>query len=289
MANSITLSKNYTALLDEVYKNASTADSLTSSGDIVRAGANAKEILIPKMDVSGLRNYNRNSGYQKGNVNLTWETKTFNYDRGILFGVDVMDNEESINLAFGQLGAELMRTKVAPEADAYTYATLCGVSGITDLEDGGITYSTGEEVLDALVKAMTKMDEDEVPPERELRITPTLYRLAQNVKTYINAEIMDSFTNIIVVPQSRFYTQVTLLDSEAGYFEKTSSTGADLNFMITHKPAIIKYDKHVTSSIISPEDNQSSDEYLLKYRKYGIVEVYDNKKAGVLISHKAAV
>lgn len=289
MANSFTLAKSYLGMLDEVYQLASTATDLTSSRDIVRAGANAKEILIPKMSMSGLRNYTRGSGYQKGNVNLDWETKQFNYDRGILFGVDAMDDEETLNLAFGQLGAEFMRTRVAPEADAFTYAKIAGTSGITDLNSSGVNYSTGEEVLDALVEAMTAMDEAEVPTDqRYLKITPTLLRMAQNVKTYVNAEILDSFAGITSVPQSRFYTQVTLLNTEAGYFEKTSSTGADLNFMIIHKPAVIKYDKHVTSSVISPEDNQTSDDYLMKYRKYGIVEVYDNKVKGIAMSHKAA-
>lgn len=289
MANSITLAKNYVAMLDEVYQMASTASDLTSSGEIVRAGANAKEILIPKMSMSGLRDYTRGSGYQKGNVTLDWETKEFNYDRGILFAVDTMDNEESINLAFGQLGAEFMRTRVAPEADAFTYAELAGTSGITDLASGGVTYSTGEEVLDDLVAAMTAMDEAEVPAEqRYLKITPTLYRMAQNVKTYINSGILDSFASIVAVPQSRFYTQIDLLDEEAGFFKKTASTGADLNFMIIHKPAIIKYDKHTTSNVISPEDNQTSDDYLMKYRKYGIVDVFDNKVKGIAMSHKAA-
>ena len=289
MANSITLAKNYTAMLDEVYKQASTADDLTSSADIVRAGANANEILIPKMSTTGLRNYVRGTGYQTGDVTLAWETKEFNYDRGLKFQVDVMDDEETINLAFARLGAEFMRTQVAPEGDAFTYATLAGTSGITDLVSGGVTYSSGEDVLDALVDAMTAMDEAEVPTtERYLKITPTLYRLAQNVKTYVNSGILDSFAGITTVPQTRFYTQVTLLDTSAGAYQKTATTGADLNFMIVHKPAIIKCDKHTASDIISPSANQDADAYMLKYRKYGIVEVYDNKAKGIVISHKAA-
>ena len=289
MANSITLAKNYTAMLDEVYKQASTADDLTSSADIVRAGANANEILIPKMSTTGLRNYVRGTGYQTGDVTLAWETKEFNYDRGLKFQVDVMDDEETINLAFARLGAEFMRTQVAPEGDAFTYATLAGTSGITDLVSGGVTYSSGEEVLDALVDAMTAMDEAEVPmTERYLKITPTLYRLAQNVKTYVNIGILDSFAGITAVPQTRFYTQVTLIDTNAGAYQKTATTGADLNFMVVHKPAIIKYDKHTASDIISPAANQTADAYMMKYRKYGIVEVYDNKAKGIVISHKAA-
>lgn len=288
MANTITLAKNYVDMLDEVYKLASTTSDLTSTGDIVRQGANAGEILIPKMTMSGLRNYDRGTGYKTGNVQLEWETKKFNYERGLLLQVDTMDNEESINLAFGQIGAEFMRTMVAPEADAFTYAELAGTSGITDLESSGVTYASGEEVLDALVEAMTAMDEAEVPmTERYLKITPTLYRLAQNVKTYINSGILDSFAAITTVPQTRFYTQVTLLDTDAGNYEKTSGTGADINFMIIHKPSIIKYDKHVASDVISPSANQTADAYMMKYRKYGIVEVYDNKAKGIALSHKA--
>lgn len=289
MANSITLAKNYIANLDEVYKMASTTTDLNSPAEIVRQGANAKEILVPKMSMTGLRNYNRGTGYKSGDVTLEWETLTFNYDRGLKFQVDTMDNEESINLAFGQLGAEFMRTQVAPEADAFTYATLAGTSGVQDAASSGVSYTDGEEVLDALVAAMTAMDEAEVPTtERYLKITPTLYRLAQNVKSYINAGILDAFAGITPVPQSRFYTQVTLLDTSAGSYQKTATTGADLNFMIIHKPAIIKYDKHIASDIITPAANQDADAYMMKYRKYGIVDVYDNKVKGIYISHKAA-
>ena len=289
MANSITLAKNYIANLDEVYKMASTTTDLNSPAEIVRQGANAKEILVPKMSMTGLRNYNRGTGYQSGDVTLEWETLAFNYDRGLKFQVDTMDDEESINLAFGQLGAEFMRTQVAPEADAFTYATLAGTSGVQDAASGGVSYTDGEEVLDALVAAMTAMDEAEVPTtERYLKITPTLYRLAQNVKSYINAGILDAFAGITPVPQSRFYTQVTLLDTAAGSYQKTTTTGADLNFMIIHKPAIIKYDKHIASDIIAPAANQDADAYMMKYRKYGIVDVYDNKVKGIYISHKAA-
>lgn len=289
MANSITLAKNYIANLDEVYKMASTATDLNSPAEIVRQGANAKEILVPKMSMTGLRNYKRGIGYQSGDVTLGWETLTFNYDRGLKFQVDTMDDEETINLAFGQLGAEFMRTQVAPEADAFTYATLAGTSGIQDAASGGVSYTDGEDVLDALVAAMTAMDEAEVPTtERYLKITPTLYRLAQNVKSYINAGILDAFAGITPVPQSRFYTKVTLLDTSAGSYQKTATTGADLNFMIIHKPAIIKYDKHIASDIITPAANQDADAYMMKYRKYGIVDVYDNKVKGIYISHKAA-
>lgn len=292
MANTITLAKNYISMLDEVYKAASTTTDLTSAGTMVRAGVNANEILIPKISMDGLKDYDRNSGYKSGNVKLEWGTVKFNYDRGTKFSVDWADNEESINLAFGQLGGEFMRTQVAPEADAFTYATLSAVDGIS--KDENKTYTTGEQVLDALLAAVTKMDEDEVPAtERYLKITPTLLNLARSVKTYINAGVLDTFAGITAVPQSRFYTQIQLNDGttggqETGGFKKKDSTGADINFMIIHKPAIIKFDKHVTSNIITPEANADADAYILKYRKYGLVSAFSNKTAGIYLSHKTA-
>lgn len=56
-----------------------------------RAGRNAKEIMIPKISVTGLRDYTHNVGYKTGSIDFSYETKTFNYDRGIKFLADVMD------------------------------------------------------------------------------------------------------------------------------------------------------------------------------------------------------
>lgn len=298
MGNNIALSKNYIPLLDEVYKKASTTTVFNADEKTVRMGANANEILVAKLSMDALKDYSRNSGYKRGNVNLVWETLKFNYDRGVKFIVDEMDNEETIELSFGRLGSEFERTKVVPEGDAFFYAELAGTSGISKVAQG-VTYQTGEAVLDALRAAQNQMDEDEVPAEsRHLRITPTLLRLAKSVETYKNKDVLDEFASIEKVPQSRFYTAIDLLDGESedelqGGYVKHVSTGAqdvagkDINFMIIEKSAVIKYDKHKANNIIRPEDNQESDGYMQKYRKYGIVDTYENKTAGIFLSHKA--
>lgn len=66
-----------------------------------------------------------------------------------------------------------------------------------------------------------------------------------------------------------------------------ATTGKDINFMIIEKSAVIKYDKHKANNIIRPEDNQESDGYMQKYRKYGIADTYENKVSGIYLSHKA--
>ena len=290
MANAIALAKNYTSILDEVYCNASVTADLTSDNTMVRAGANANEIIYPQISVSGLGDYSRNSGYTDGSVNLEWKTAKFNYDRGTKISVDVMDNEESRDIAFTMAGAELMRTKVAPEADAFVFATLAGTAGISKATPA--TYADATEFLNALIVAKNKMDEDEVPEEgRILYATPTLMNGVMALDTTKSREILNSFTVKKKVPQSRFYTAIDLLDGkspseEAGHYKKATE-GKDINFMIVHKPAVIKFDKHTVSDIIPASANPSADADIAKYRKYGIVDVFKNKVAGIYLSHKA--
>ena len=290
MANTIALAKNYTSILDEVYCNASVTADLTSDNTMVRAGANANEIIYPQISVTGLGDYSRNSGYTDGSVNLEWITSKFNYDRGTKISVDVMDNEESRDIAFTMAGSELMRTKVAPEADAFVFATLAGIAGISKATPA--TYADATEFLNALIVAKNKMDEDEVPEEgRILYATPTLMNGVMALDTTKSREILNSFTVKKKVPQSRFYTAIDLLDGkspgeEAGHYKKATE-GKDINFMIIHKPAVIKFDKHTVSDIIPASANANADADISKYRKYGIVDVYQNKVAGIYLSHKA--
>lgn len=290
MPNTIALAKNYTSILDEVYKSASVTADLTSDSAMMRAGANANEIMYPQLEVGGLGDYDRNSGYTSAAVKMQWATAKFNYDRGAKLEVDVMDNQESYNIAFTRAGAELQRTRVAPEADAFTFATICSFEGITmKAED----LANAEAFLAALIVAKNKMDEDEVPEEgRILYATPTLFNGVMALDTTKSREILNSFTVKKKVPQSRFYTAIDLLDGktegeEAGHFKK-SAEAKDINFMIVHKPAIIKFDKHVASDVIPAALNADADGDILKYRKYGLVDYYKNKAAGFYVSHKTA-
>ena len=290
MPNNIALAKNYTDLLDEVYRGASVTADLTGDPRMVRAGANANEILYPQINITGLGDYTRNSGYTKGAVDLVWKTATYNYDRGTKISVDTMDDQESFDIAFGMAGSTLQKENVAPEADAFTFATLAGIEGISKATP--TTFSDAIEFLTALLEAKNKMDEDEVPEEgRILYATPTLLNSVMALDTIKSREALNAFSIKKKVPQSRFYTAIDLLDGksegeELGHYKK-AATGKDINFMIVHKPAIIKYDKHIASNIILPENNPDSDSYISKYRKYGIVDVYKNKVAGIYLSHKA--
>ena len=291
MANSIALVSKFVEMLDEVYKLASLTSDLDGAPELVRAGANANELVIPKLSMSGLGDYSRNSGYVDGDVTLTNETVVCNFDRGRMFIVDNMDNQESANIAFGRLAGEFIRTKVVPELDAFRFASYAGITGISKVA-AGATLADGAEVIAALRAAITKMDEDEVPTEqRYLYITPTLHGLIQDMDTTKSREVLNRFAKTTDVPQTRFYTAITQYDGktsgeEAGGYVKAEDA-KDINFMIVHKPAVIQFQKHVAPKIISPEQNQTADAWKYGYRNVGIADAYENKLAGIYLHHKA--
>lgn len=291
MANSIAKFKKYVPLLDEVYKKEALTSVLDSDASLAQAGANANEIVIPKISMDGLGDYSRNGGYTTGDVTFTNETVQFNYERGRMFSVDAMDDEETAGLAYGKLASEFIRTKVAPEGDAFRFATYAGTSNIGSATG---TLSTGADVIAALRTAITTMDEAEVPYEnRYLFITPTLKGLTDDLDTTKSKEVFNRFAQVIEVPQTRFYTAIDLYDGSssgetAGGYIKDATNGKDINFMVIEKSAVMQYNKHIAPKVITPEQNQDADAWKFGYRKYGLADVYDNKVAGIYLHKKAS-
>ncbi len=289
MANNIAAIKNYTSVLDAVYQKASVSGCLTSGGRMVRAGRNAKEIMIPKISVSGLGDYTRNVGYKTGSITFDYETKTFNYDRGIKLLADVMDVEEAGVLdCFVAAGSELMRTQVAPEADAFTFAEIASHSGV-DSESKSYADAEAPDLLKDLRAVTNDMDELEVTEGgRILFITPTLKGMLDDfslVNPNLSKHVLTRFSRIVEVPQRRFYSKIDLLSGETDQFGYQKATdGKAINWMVVEKSAVIKFDKHVASRVFSPDELENLDSYMRKYRKYGIVELLDNKLDGVRVS-----
>lgn len=239
-SNNIAFARNYTSVIDEVYQRASVSGVLNSGRRMVRAGHNAKEILIPKISVTGLGNYTRNVGYKTGAITYEFETKTFNYDRGIRLFADVMDVEEAgVNDCFVEAGAELQRTQVAPEADAFTFAQIAGHTGVTTVSES-YASADAEDILEDLRTVTSAMDENQVTlGSRILFITPTLKGVLDDF-SYANPNrsnrVLERFSRIVEVPQVRFYTAIDLLsgdDDQFGYqkraatYELTTDTEVD--------------------------------------------------------------
>ena len=334
MPNNITLPKGIQTILDEVYRKAAVSSVLNSPPSQLKPTQNVHEFCYPQMEVGGLGDYDRASGYTSNSgVNLVWKTVAADYDRGTKIMVDEMDNQESFDLAFGQAANSLLREHVAPEGDAFTFAKIAALSGITNNTD---TIEGGAQFLEAILTATTEMDEDEVPEEqRYLFTTSTLLKSVKALDTTKSREALDGFAGIVKVPRGRFNTAIDLLSGRDGdeiaggwrpavggyvktadtdvksgkdYYTKSGDTytkvanpakaslgdyyekagvAKPINFLIVHKPALIKFDRHVAGpTVIGPDMNPDADASIVKYRKYGVVDGYENKRAGIYLSHQ---
>ena len=285
MANTAKMAQKFIPMLDEVYKTASLTAPLDGAAELVQQGANANELIIPLLEMQGMADYDPNSGYVQGDVTLTNQTVKCNYDRGRMFSVDTMADEETAGIYFGRLAGEFIRTKVVPELDAFRFAAYAAAEGVTKKQE---SLTAGAAALAALRTASTAMDEAEVPMEdRHLFITPTLQGMIADLDATKSRAVLDRFASVTLVPQSRFYTAVELTASGEGGFKKGPG-GAEVNFMILHRDALVQFEKHVAPKVVSPEQNPDADAYKFGYRCVSIAQVHKNKAAGVYVSHKAA-
>lgn len=282
MANNIALFKQYVPLLDEALKVASLTSILDGAADLAKAGANANEIVIPKLSMDGLADYDKVNGYANGDVSLTYETVSCEFDRGRMFNIDAVDDAESAGLLYANVAGEFVRTQVAPELDAYRLSKYASTEGIGA---AAADLTTGKQVVEALRKASAEMDDAEVPADnRVLFITSTLKGMIDDMDTTASRKVMEGFSEVIKVPQTRFCTAIT--QTANGY---TKAEGAkNLNFLIVQKSAPIQFQKHVAPKVITPEQNQTADGWKFGYRNVGIADVYENKVKGIY-AHSATV
>lgn len=297
MPNTVALVSVFQALIDEAYKvESKTAmlDALTQAPSFL--GAN--EVKVMKLSMVGLGNYSRVTGYPAGDITAAWETMTLAAERGRAFTLDRMDNEEMLGLVLGNLIRMWMREHVAPELDAYRFAKYAAAAIAASNAATPATLSSST-VMAAIDEAVLAMNEDEVPEEgRKLYLSPT-------VKQYLEAAIGRTLANenradkrlveyngmpVIPVPQSRFYTAITLnagAASDAGGFIKNVSTGKDLNFMILHPTAVLQPVKLNQVKYFTPDVNQTTDGHLWQSRIYHDAFVYDNRVNGIYVHNKA--
>lgn len=314
MANNFELAKKYLGKLDAVYKLGSLTSMLDAPSDTISfTGAN--EVKIYKTTMDGLANYSRTNGYVAGNITGSWETLKLTQDRGITFSIDVMDQDETMDMAdtaisggaataldraFGRTGGEFMRTHVVPEVDAYRFSKYASATGVQSVSK---TITASADIVKAIDDAETALTDAEVPEAgRILFITPGMYALLKTNGAAVgrSASMTDRALNrdfdifdsmkVIKVPQNRFYSAITLNTGSESTpkfgFEKASGA-VNLNFMIIHPSAIIQVIKHASLKIFTPAENQTMDAYKFDYRMYHDALVYDNKAKGIYV-HKAA-
>lgn len=293
VGNSIALAAKYLPILDEIYKVDSRSSVLDTANDRVQF-INANAVNIYTIDAKGMGNYSRNAGFVPGDVAGTWQTYTLSTDRGRSYMVDALDNEESMNMAFGGLLSTVERQHIVPEIDAYRFATYAANAAADNKTAADL--STGSAAIAAIDAATVALDNAEVPYEgRILFVSPAVYglikagvtRMVMNRDDNVNYNVaMYNDMRVIAVPQPRFVSAITLAtpsahDDNGGY--APASGAKNLNFMVVHPSAVLQVMKHYVTRIFSPAQNQEADAWLLQPRYAHGAWVLSQKTNGIYV------
>lgn len=283
MANAITLAEKFVPVIDGIYKKASLTSVLDAATKPDFSGVNTVKVM--KVTTTGLGDYSKQNGYAKGNATLTWEAMTLNEDRSAELEVDRMDNEETLGQAFGLVMNEFIRVNVAPEVDAYRFAKYATVAGAGKATG---SLADGAAVVAAIRAAATAMDEAEVPSEdRILFITPTLYGMIQDLDTTKSKEVLSHFSAIVPVPQSRFYTGITVNSGDSDWGYTKGADAKNINFLAVSKSAVVQATKMALPKVFDPDTNQTKDAWKFQYRLYHDCFAYKNKVSGIYVHTEA--
>lgn len=302
MANSIELAKKYVPMLDEVYKKASTSSILEQPNAFMREGANVNEVLLPSVTVAGLGEYTKDVGYgASGDTNFSWDTYSLTQDRGRALEMDRLDNTETLDMGVGVMTGEFIRTRVVPEIDAYRYATLAALAG-----DSAAADLTSTTVLPAIDTALASMGDNEVATENAyMFVSFSTYNAMKNADQLVfnyDTKGQDGISRkvasydgipVIKVPQSRFYTAITLYDGvtagqEDGGYIKEVATGKNINFLIVTGNSSMPVTKLAKPKLHNPDNVVGKDSWVFEYRLYHDIIVPKNKVNGIYLHNATA-
>lgn len=284
------------ALDQQAVQEATTGWMDANAGQVIYNGGNT--VKVPKMSLNGLGTYSRSSGYPDGGVTLTYETFTFNQDRGTKILLDAMDVDETNFVASaGAVMSEFQRTAVVPEIDAYRLSKIAATAISQGKCEFGYT-PVKATIADKLIEAIGKVK------NAGFRNVPLVIHATTDVVTALGqARVANagdvSFTAnglttvvpaidgipIIETDSARMVTSIAISSSN-GYSKGTYAK--DVNFIVMPRTTPIAISKQDNMKIFTPAENQSHDAWLCEYRRYHDLWIMDNKKAGLWVNIKDA-
>lgn len=259
---------------------------------------NAKTIQIPRIDVTGMVDVDRDSiGDFTRQVDNSWETKTLQHDREFRTLVDPVDvDETNMAVTIANITNVFNDEQKIPEMDKYMASKL-----FSEFEQyGGVADTTALDVTNVLQvydELMEQMDEAEVPQEgRLLYVTPAVNRLLKNaekIQRQFDVQSNDGRVNRGVrsldevtvewVPSSRMKT---VYDFTRGAVEGAGAV--QINMILIHQNAIISPQKYEFVSLDNPSA-RTGGKYLYYERKYWDVFAIERKVPGMAFNIEPSV
>lgn len=253
-----------------------------NAGQVIYNGG--KSIKVPRMELTGLMDYDRDFGYPQGSVTLTYQTLDMTMDRGTSFLLDAMDvNETNFVASASALAGQFQKDKVVPEIDAYRYSKLAAIAQENQTEYKVDPLTVYEALCDDIAFVRDKVGETEplvcsinglVKAQLEkLKEFKNSIDLADFKQGSINTKIKTlNEVSILGVPSSRMKTSYVFADGKTdGQTEGGFTPGADaksINWIVMPKKAAIAVSKQDKMKIFSPDVYQKADAWFVGYRRY---------------------
>ena len=298
--NTLAYAKIFMKALDEqAVQEATTGWMDANAGQVIYTGGD--EVKVPKMNLDGLADYDRDNGYVQGGITLTYETLKMTQDRGRKFQIDAMDVDETnfVATASAAMGA-FQKRHVIPEVDAYRLSTLAAIAVTANNVEANYTPAEAtmlRKIKEGLKEVRDNGFEDvvihitgEALLELELACAGKLESVTWNhggIDTRVPA--VDG-APLIRTAADRMVTEITTKDGttsgqEAGGWAK-GTNGTDVNFIVVGRRTPIAVTKQDKMKIFTPDQNQDADAWKLNYRRYHDLWVLDNKVGSIFVNTK---
>lgn len=269
-----------------------------NAGDLIYNGGD--EVKIPMIDMDGLANYNRQTGFVDGDVSLAYQTMKMTQDRGRGFTVDPNDIDESGVLdLMSQLTGEFQRTKVVPEVDAYRISK---VVQLTPAANRTVYTPAAGTILKKMTEDIGAVRDEIGSDEQLVMLVSTPVSTILNTSTelgkkldvtdFMRGEIttkvkaLDSVP-LLVAPSARMFSRITLLPDGKGGFTKAEGAAA-INYIIMPRSAAIAVSKTDNMRLFDPQTWQKAHAWHMDYRKFHDIWIPKNRLAGIRTSMAAA-
>ena len=307
MANTLEYASILQTELDKAAVEQSTSGWMELNDKLVKYNGGS-EVKIPKLDMDGLADYDRQQGFVEGSVDLTWQTKSMTQDRGRQFTFDEQEvNDTNFVLTASSVTGEFQRTKVVPEIDAYRYSSLAAIAAAANRATYGYT-ATENDILKKLYYDLAAV-QDVVGDDTPLVITMSTQLAAMfDMNTTLSKSIsqmdfkqgditmkvksLNGQHPIIRVGSGRMKTSYLFKDGTTGGQEKggfAPAEGAqDINWIICPRSAPIAVSRTDKVRIFDPETYQKKRAWAVDYRKYHDLWLLENKMNAVLVNIKQA-
>ena len=292
--NNIAFATKFATELDKILVQKSQAAILEDKGMAAKF-VGAHEVKLPVIGFAGLGDYDKDTGFAKGAVSVTQQVFTLEKDRARSFSIDREDMDETgiANLA-GSVMSEFVRTKVAPEVDAYTFSTIA-----TKANGAGQTVALGEgetlakNVYGLIANAIGKVNDATgfTGEDIVLYVNPTVYAALMatpeihrhlRVDEFKHGEIstkVQKIDNAIIVPVSDNRMKTAYDFGNDGFEVAGGAESVGIIAMPRNAAMLVKKTEKIRT--FSPDVNQTADAYKFDYRLYYDVLVKDSMKGSI--------